>query len=77
MGSLVGKLLTLYALYNLTGPGLIVIFVSLGGFYIGASWGWFALLVYVGVLLFIAHFIILQLAKMIRKNKFFGDFHQS
>lgn len=73
MGSLFGRLMTLYSLYRLSGPGLVVILLVGLGWIVEGYLGWFALVLYVALLIALAFIAMHVLIGLINRNsKFFG-----
>ena len=71
MNKLFGELLTAYALYTLSGAGLVVIYFVGSCWYITVSFGWIALGVYLVVWWIVAECIIRAIANWIKKNSIF------
>jgi hypothetical protein len=73
MDSLIGRLITLWALYRLSGPGVAVILLAGIGWIVEGYLGWFALVLYIVLLValaFIAMHVVIELIN--RNSRFFG-----
>lgn len=74
MSSLFGRLMTLWALYRLSGPGVMVILLAGIGWVVEGELGWFALAVYIALLVVLALVVMHTLIYLINKHsKFFGN----
>jgi hypothetical protein len=73
MDSLIGRLVTLWALYRLSGPGVAVILLAGIGWIVEGYLGWFALVLYIASLITLAFAVMHALIGLIDRNsKFFG-----
>jgi hypothetical protein len=74
MSSLFGRLMTLWALYRLSGPGVMVILLAGIGWVVEGELGWFALALYIALLVVLAFVVMHALIHLINKHsKFFGN----
>lgn len=74
MSSLFGRLMTLWALYRLSGPGVAVILLAGIGWIVEGYLGWFALVLYIALLIALAFVAMHVVIELINKNsKFFGN----
>ncbi|GGA16463.1 hypothetical protein [Dyella nitratireducens] len=74
MDSLFGRLMTLWALYRLSGPGVMVILLAGIGWVVEGYLGWFALALYIALLIALAFAVMHALIHLINKNsKFLGN----
>ena len=73
MSSLLGRLMTLYAIYRLSGPGVTVILLAGIGWMVEGYLGWFALILYIALLIAIAFIAMHAVIELINRNsKFLG-----
>ncbi|MFK2890323.1 hypothetical protein ISS98_04230 [Dyella flagellata] len=73
MSSLFGRLMTLWALYRLSGPGVVLILLALIGWYIEGTFGWISLGLYIALVITLAFIAMHVLIELINRNsKFFG-----
>jgi len=74
MDSLFGRLMSLWALYRLSGPGVMVILLAGIGWVVEGYLGWFALVLYLVLLVVLAFVVMHALIHLINKHsKFFGS----
>ncbi|MBE1162798.1 hypothetical protein [Dyella acidiphila] len=73
MSSLFGRLMTLWALYRLSGPGIAVILLAGIGWIVEGYLGWLALILYIALLIALAFIAMHAVIELINRNsKFFG-----
>jgi hypothetical protein len=74
MDSLFGRLMRLWALYRLTGSGVAVVLLAGLGWIVEGYLGWFALVLYIALLIALAFVAMHVVIELINKNsKFFGN----
>jgi hypothetical protein len=73
MNKLFGELLTAYALYTLSGAGLVFIYFVCSCWYITVVWGWIALGIYLVVWWIVVECLIRALLRWMNKNSSYAD----